>query len=306
MVKKAGIAFLSFLLFCSLFTFGMTFWMKSTILSPEFAIAQIDRLDMSALAEEVLKERMPLGEVVGEMEFVREALDDVIADLEPWIKEQTHTAVHAGYDYLLGKSENLNIVIDMRPMKDNLRESLWQAVSEAQVPMLELVPPAELGQLFDQFYGEFAEQIPATIEITESMINAASPEIRGMQALDFGRWFVSQVQLAYRISIGAMIGIIVGLIFLHRRVKGAARSIGIPCLVSGILAFVGTMVARYFIGIQMAQFLIPAYLHGWLQQFISDLLAPLRMYGIGLMATGITLLVVSFVYKRRQPSAEQS
>jgi len=34
-------------------------------------------------------------------------------------------------------------------------------------------------------------------------------------------------------------------------------------------------------------------------------LAPVKMYGIGLMATGIALLVVSVVYKRRQPSAEQ-
>jgi hypothetical protein len=237
------------------------------------------------------------------MEFVREAVDDVIADLEPWIKEQTHTAVYAGYDYLLGKSESLNIVIDLRPMKENLRESLWQALTESPPPLLELLPPAELEQLFDQLYGEFAEQIPATYEINESTITMMSPG--AMDVLEQARRYIGYEQLAYRISIGAMIGIIVGLIFLHRRVKGAARSIGIPCLTVGIPAFVFTLVIPHFVGTWMGQFPLPAQLQGWLLQFFNDILAPVKMYGIGLMATGIALLVVSVVYKRRQPSAEQ-
>jgi len=303
MVKKAAIGFLSFLLFCSLSTFGATFAMNRTILNPDFAIAQIDRLDMPALAGEVLRGQIPFGEIVGEMEFFREVVDDVIADLEPWIKEQTDTAVYAGYDYLLGKSESLNIVIDLRPMKENLRESQGQALTESPPPLLELLPPAELEQLFDQFYGEFAEQIPATYEINESTINMMSPG--AMDVLEQARRYIGYEQLAYRISIGAMIGIIVGLIFLHRRVRGAARSIGTSCLSCGIPAFVFTLVIPHFVGTWMAQFPFPTYLQGWLSQFLNDLLAPMKMYGIGLMATGIALLVISVVYKRRQPSAEQ-
>ena len=261
MVKKAAIGFLSFLLFCSLSTFGATFAMNRTILNPDFVIAQIDRLDALSLVEEVAGGEFPV--------------EQIPADLEPWIREQTHTVIYAGYDYLLGRSERLSIVIDLEPVRESLEESIG-----------------------------VAGLIPATIEINATMIRMMSPE--AMNMLEEARRYIGYEQLAYRISIGAMIGIIVGLIFLHRRVRGAARSIGTSCLSCGIPAFVFTLVFPYFAGTWMVQFPLPAQLQGWLLPLINDLLAPMKMYGIGLMATGIALLVVSVVYKRRQPSDEQN
>jgi len=258
-VKKAAIGFLSFLLFCSLSVFGATFAMNRTILNPDFVIAQIDRLDVSSLVEEVAGGEFPL--------------EQIPADLEPWIREQTHTVVYAGYDYLLGKSERLSMVIDLEPVRESLEESMGVAG---------LIPP--------------------TIEINATMIRMMSPET--MDMLEEARRYIGYEQLAYRISIGAMIGIIVGLVFLHRRVKGAARSIGIPCLSCGIPAFVGTLLAGSFATMLLAQLPPSPQLQGWLMQSINDLLAPLRMYSIGLMAAGIALLVVSFVYKERRPPAE--
>ena len=97
MVKKAGIAFLSFLLFVSLSGFGMGFVMNRTLLSPDFAIAQVDRLDVSALAGEMISDLIPLEEIPVEMEFIiGDAVTDTIADLEPWIKQQTDTTIYAG------------------------------------------------------------------------------------------------------------------------------------------------------------------------------------------------------------------
>jgi len=259
-VKKAAIGFLSFLLFCSLSVFGATFAMNRTVLNPDFVIAQIDRLDVSSLVEEVAGGEFPL--------------EQIPADLEPWIREQTHTVIYGSYDYLLGKSERLSMVIDLEPVRESLEESMGVAG---------LIPP--------------------TIEINATMIRMMSPET--MDMLEQARRYIGYEQLAYRISIGAMIGIIVGLIFLHRRrVKGAARSIGSACLSCGIPAFVVTLVAGGFATMLLAQLPPSPQLQGWLMQSINDLLAPLRMYGIGLMATGIALLVVSFVYKERRPSAE--
>jgi len=257
--KKAAIGFLSFLLFCSLSVFGATFAMNRTILNPDFVIAQIDRLDVSSLVEEVAGGQFPLGQIP--------------ADLEPWIREQTHTVVYAGYDYLLGKSERLSVVIDLEPVRGSLEESMGVAG---------LIPP--------------------TIEINATMIRMMSPET--MDMLEEARRYIGYEQLAYRISMGAMIGIIVGLVFLHRRVKGAARSIGIPCLSCGIPYFVATLLAGTFATILLAQLPPSPQLQGWLMQSINDLLAPLRMYSIGLMAAGIALLVLSVVYKERRPSAE--
>ncbi len=303
LVKKAGIAFLSFLLFVSLSGFGVGFVMNRTLLSPDFAIAQVDRLDVPALAGEALRGQIPLEELPAEMEFIGEAVDDTIADLEPWIKQQADAAIYAGYDYLLGKTESLSIVIDLAPAKESMRENVWQALIVSLPPEIAELPQTELEQLFDEFYGELAEQIPATFEINESMINAVSPEIMGMKALDFMRWITGWGQLAYRISIGVMIGSIVGLVFLHRRVKSAARSIGIPFLISGISSFVGAIVAGRFAAAMIAGVELPAELQTWVTQLMSDVLAPMRMLGIWFMAAGIALLIVSVVYKRREPSS---
>ncbi len=292
LAKRAAIGFLSFLLFLSLSAFGLGFTANRTVLNPDFVISQLDRLDVPSLVEGMLIERIP-----EEMGFMAEYLDDVVADLGPWIRDQATTAVYAGYDYLLGKSESLSLVIDMEPMKESLRDSAWQAFLES--PPLELsgIPSAEVERYFNEFYREFSEQIPPTIEINESMI---SPEI--MARLEQARRYIGYLQLAYRISIGAMIAIIVGLVFLHRRVKGATRSIGIPCLTCGISIYVSTVVIKYLAGMQMIQIGLPAQLQAWLPQFLNDALAPMQMFGIGLMAVGTALLIVSVVYKRRQSS----
>ena len=292
LAKRAAIGFLSFLLFLSLSAFGLGFTANRTVLNPDFVISQLDRLDVPSLVEGMLIERIP-----EEMGFMAEYLDDVVADLGPWIRDQATTAVYAGYDYLLGKSESLSLVIDMEPMKESLRDSAWQAFLES--PPLELsgIPSAEVERYFNEFYREFSEQIPPTIEINESMI---SPEI--MARLEQARRYIGYLQLAYRISIGAMIAIIVGLVFLHRRVKGATRSIGIPCLTCGISIYVSTVVIKYLAGMQMIQIGLPAQLQAWLPQLLNDSLAPMQMFGIGLMAAGTALLIVSFVYKRHQSS----
>jgi hypothetical protein len=292
LAKRAAIGFLSFLLFLSLSAFGLGFTANRTVLNPDFVISQLDRLDVPSLVEGMLIERIP-----EEMGFMAEYLDDVVADLGPWIRDQATTAVYAGYDYLLGKSESLSLVIDMEPMKESLRDSAWQAFLESPPPELSGIPSAEVERYFNEFYREFSEQIPPTIEINESMI---SPEI--MARLEQARRYIGYLQLAYRISIGAMIAIIVGLVFLHRRVKGATRSIGIPCLTCGISIYVSTVVIKYLAGMQMIQIGLPAQLQAWLPQFLNDALAPMQMFGIGLMAAGTALLIVSVVYKRRQSS----
>jgi len=297
MVKKAGIAFLSFLLFCSLSVFGVGFVMNRTLLSPDFVIAQVDRLDVPALAGEALRGQVPLEEIPGEMEFIVEAVDDTIADLEPWIKQQADTAVHAGYDYLLGETESLSIVIDLAPVKDSLRENVWQALLASPPPEVAGLPQAELERLFDEFYGELAEGIPATVEINESMI---PPDI--MAQIEQARLYVGYLLLAYKISIGVMIGSIVGLAFLHRRVRSATRSIGIPFLISGIGGLVGAMLVSRFAAPMIAQ--VPSTtFQTWMPQVLNDLFAPMRTLGIWFMAVGIALLIVSVVYKRRKPSS---
>jgi hypothetical protein len=301
MAKRVLIGFLSFLLFLSLSGFGLAFAANRTVLNPDFVVSRLDRLDVTSLSKELLREQVP-PEVtfIVPPQFIEELLDDVVTDLEPWIREQAGVAVYAGYDYLLGRSEELLVVIDLEPAKVILRDSLWQSFAESPPLGLDILSPAELESLFGEFYDDISRQMPVTLEIDEGMINTISPEI--MPLLEQARRYIGYLQIAYGVLIGATAALVVGIILLNRRVKGATLWLGIPCLICGIFAYVSTFVIKRFAGLLMAQLSLPIQLQDWLPQFLTDSLAPLEVYGIVLMAVGAALLIVSVVYRRRQSS----
>ena len=291
-LKGLAITLLSFLLSLSLIVFGLAFMLNSTILNPDFVVSEVDRLDVPSLAGELLREQIP-----AEGEFMAESLDDVIADLEPWIKEQARVAIYSGYDYLLGESQSLSLVISLEPMKERLRDSLWQAFQQSPPPELAGLPPAQAEQYFNEFYQEFSQQIPPTFEINESLLG---PEVSAQ--LEQVRQIIGYVQLTYKALIGLILLLILCIILINRQVRRTTRGIGISFLTCGVIEYAGIFFIKRFAPTQIAQFDIPAYLRGWLPQFLDNLLAPLEMFSIGLMAGGVALLIVSFVYKPRQPS----
>ena len=123
-LKGLGNGILSFLLLLSLSVFGVAFLINSTLLNPDFVAGRIDKLNMNELARDYIDEQIS-EDLTQEEEFLKEALSDVITDQEPWLKEQLNSTVYAGYDYLLGKSERLEIYIPFKkdvlfiPAKDN-------------------------------------------------------------------------------------------------------------------------------------------------------------------------------------------
>jgi len=302
-VKRAGMAFLSFLLFVSLSVFGMGYVMNQTLLNPEFAIEQVGKLDIPALAEDMVGDMVQVEGLSGELSFVGAAIDNTIEDLGPWLDEQTDTAVYAAYDYILGRTDSLSIIVDIRPALESLEENMRQEFLTSPPSGLAGMPSAQLGQVFDQFYGDFAGGIPPTIELNESTLNAISPDIIDM--LSQARLYIGYFQTAYRISIGVMIGSILGLIFLHRRVRGATRSIGVPFLVSGISGMIAVMFAGRFAGAFIAGAGLPAELQGWMVQLMRDVFDPMRTLSIAFLATGIALLIVSVAYKRGQSADDE-
>jgi hypothetical protein len=297
LTRKAALGFLSFLLFVSLVGFGLAFTVNRTVLNPYFIVSRLDTLDASSLMAEALKEGVP-EEVMAMVPagLIDEVLDDVLSELEPWLKEQIAGAVYTVYDYLWGRSQNLSLAVDVAPLKEEVRDKLRQALLTSPPAGLEMIPPAELGRLFDEFYEQISGEIPSTLEINESTLNELIPDI--MPALIRARRYVGYFQIIYWALIISTALFIMGIILLERRVRGATRWIGIPCLISGIASYVGTFVIRNLAGGLIAQVNLPVPLGSWLAQLLSDSLAPMRVYGIVLMVVGVALLIVSVVYKR--------
>jgi hypothetical protein len=158
-LKRLGSGFLCFLLLISLAVFGMMFLVNRTALKPDFVAAQADKLDMTALArdyaDELISEELPQ-----DAEFLKEAIYEVIADHEPWLKEQFRNAVYASYDYLLGKSDRFEINIPLDDLKANVRDSLWETLQTFLAREASSIPRDLLMPYIDEHYQEIIPLIP--------------------------------------------------------------------------------------------------------------------------------------------------
>jgi len=292
-LKGFGLGILSFLLFLSLSVFGIAFMLNSTLLNPDFVTSEVDKIDVSALVIEMAEEQ--IGEQLPEEAFfLKEALYGVISDQEPWLKEQLNAAIYTGYDFFLGKSERLDIIISLEPLKENLRDSLWQTFNEKLPPELSGLPEDQLKPYFDQYYQEFAGQIPSEFAVDESYI---PPE--AMEQMILARQYIGYFQTGYYYLIGFMVLLVLGIVLINRNVRGATRGLGITFLIYGVLEFAGVYISRNFMPTSLPLPDIPSSLQMWLMGLFGDLLAPLQMFSLGVLIGGVVLLVVSFVYKPR-------
>lgn len=292
-LKGFGLGILSFFLFLSLSVFGIAFMINSTLLNPDFVAAEVDKIDVSALVIELTEEQIG-KQLPQEALFLKEAFYEVISDQEPWLKEQVNAAIYSGYDYFLGKSESLNIVISLDQLKTSLRDSLWQTFNEYLPSELFGLPEDQLKSYFDQYYQEIAGQIPSEFTIDESSI---PPE--AMEQILQVRQGIGYFQTGYSALIGFMVLLIAGIILIHRNVRNTTRELGIIFLIYGVLEFVGVYLAKIFAPTSLPLYDIPLPLQTWLMVLYNDLLASLQMFSLGVLIGGVVLLVVSFVYKPR-------
>jgi hypothetical protein len=116
------------------------------------------------------------------------------------------------------------------------------------------------------------------------------------------RKYVGYVRLAYILSIVVSALLIAGIVLIYRNVKGSTRTLGIVFLASGLVVLVVALTGKNIGGGLMLRAMLatPLQLQAWASQVLVDVLAPLRWLGIGFIAGGIALLVVSFVHKPSQ------
>jgi hypothetical protein len=292
-LKGLALVILGFLLSLSLIVFGFTLTVNQTALNPGFVASQADSLDIPSLAEEVLSEQVP-QEHDYLTEFVVEAVNDTIVEQELWIKQQAKDGIYAFYDYLERRSQHLSLAISIESIKESLRENLREAVLASPPPELEGLSPALIEQEFNQFWSEYSEEVPSTLELDESLLE---PEV--MEQFERAREIVGYIHLTYKALIALSLLLILLIVLIYREVRGSTRQIGITFLTCGIASYVGALITKNIAGTQLTQLDMPVYLQTWIPQLIKDVLSPLEIYGIGLMVAGAALLVVSFVYKRR-------
>jgi hypothetical protein len=300
--KRALLGFLGFIFFSSLLGLGMINTANRTILRPEFIVSRLDSLDINSVSTEILRSQVP-PEVTSIVppQYVDGVIDDVVDDLEPWIRDQAEIIIYAGYDYLLGESEEPVATIDIEPAKEILHGSLWEYISRSPLVDLDLLPPGALEVIFNDFYEDVLWRMPSTIEINEDVINSISPDV--MLLLERTRRYIYYLKIAQGALIGASAGLIAGIILINRNARGATFWLGIPCLVCGVSALIMTFIVDYIAGLLLAQLSLPVQIMAWLPQLFSDSIEPLLIFGIIVASVGTVLIIMSIVYRRHSPYA---
>ena len=291
-LKVLAISLLSLLLFLSLSIFGLVLTLNHTILNPDFIVSEVDELDISSLVKEVLT-----GEIPQEEPYLAEVLDNTIADLEPWIKGQVNAGIYTSYDYLLGKSESLSLIISLEPVKDSLKDNLREAILKSPPPELEGATPTVVELYINEAYQNIDELLPPRFEFNVSSLD---PEV--LAQLDQVRQVIDYLQLSYKLLIGFILLLILCIVLINREVRGAARKLGIIFTTYGALEYLGIFIIKNLAGTQLPQLAVPPPLQAWLPQLLDGLLTPLEIFSICLLVAGVALIIVSFVYKPRQPS----
>jgi hypothetical protein len=348
--------FLSFLLLLSLTIFGIALMVNSTVLSPDFIASQVDKADIKQIANEFVDEHY-IDEIPEDLRFFEDVVYEVIEDHEPWLKEQFRSATNAIYDYLLDKTDDLEINIPLEDLKESVRESLWRNFMamlpewisspddeglkkliyenihdfvggipasylpeeyaslsgqqlrqyvdsyfqdiESQIIDGRLPAPleAEIEDLllpyFNQYYNEFVEDIPSEYVINENEISTEA-----MEALETAKHWIGVFKTVFYALISLIILLIAGIILIHRNVKASTRSLSITFLIYGAVEFALVLAARFVVPNYLPTDDIPISLQNFITDVYVSVLAPLQWFSLGILITGVALLLVSIFYKR--------
>ena len=310
-LKGLAISLLSFLLFLSLSVFSLVFMLNQTVLNPEFVASHINKLDLPSIAREtgvIDQISQSVGQQISQQagqqipqaeEIIAQVLDDTLLENEPWIKEQVNKAIYTFYDYILGKSQSLNLTISIMPIKDSLAANLKEAVLESPPPQLALAPPEMRELLVSGLVQGITQSMPASLDFNESMFPT---EV--LSTLEQARPYIGYAQTAYPILIGFMAFLALCIILIYRQVKGATRSLGGTLLAYGVLGYAGIFASQYFLGTQIGALGLPPTMQGWLPQFLNSLWAPIQTFSIAVAVAGLVLVIVSIVYPKKQEVAD--
>lgn len=282
------------LLVIVLFLLGIVVTINLTVLNPDFVVAELDKLDIYSVIIDQAKAELPGEELIGD-----ETLDNIITELKPWLEEQTAAVIHAVYGYLK-EGQELNVIISLEPVRAIVWENLRQTVLESLPPQLQGASESQIEAFLSQVYGEIDNLIPQHFELNESSLE---PEI--MAGLEQARQIVDYVELGYKALIGLAILLVLLVALVHWwQPKPIARSIGIVFGLVGVFFTITALLSSFITGAisrLAGQSDILFELQPKLSQLVTDVIAPLQMYGIGFLIAGIALIVISFLL--RSPEA---
>ncbi len=279
---------------------------KDTVLSKQLVASIENDADVLTLVRQSVRNELAKLIPAGQEQLVT-YLDRAMPSLDPWIKQQMDLTTGPTVDYIVGDANALHVVISLDQMKSILRESARAAFLKSPPSQLTGATQSQLDAVFNQYYSQFAAQIPATVTVDPSTLGLSSSSSMAQAFSDAesglaeARTGVSHFRLYFLLLLFVVLVLVAAIVLVHREVRGSLCDLGIVLLTYGIFEFIGVLIATYFLA--QARFSgMPDTLHSWLPRFYWDIFRPLAILSGVLAFVGLGMLVGSGLYRRRGAS----
>jgi len=309
---------------------------RDNLLDSEFVDSLLSEIDIPSLVEDVdlssfvmdFIEEQSSEELPEEVEYLVGYVDEIIIELEPWIREQADIVADPVFDYLLGISQSIDISVSLEPVKDTLGDDLKEKFLESPPAELSGLSQTELEQYFDEQFGDLADEFSSTFDLDESILGDLRSDIIDAltdaeeelgqvrqditdaladveEPFEESRQYVGYFTLGYNLLIVFILLLIAGIVLIYREMKGACRTLAGIFITFGVFNIIAVLVARALIRPPLEQIEdIPSSLLEWIVQTAGSTLTPLLILAIVLLVVGIALLVFPIIYSRRKARME--
>jgi hypothetical protein len=283
----------NFLLFDVLVLLALIISLNLTILNADFVTDELEKLDVYPAVIEQAKTMIPGQEYID-----AGTVDEIVADLTPWFKEQAGTVIHGVYDYIKG-DQALNVNISLEPVRDEVKEKVREAALSMLPPQYQGVPQSVVDSYMSQIYAGIDAVIPANFMLSEAVVGQqVMAQLQQVKDID------GYIDMAYSYLIAGAILLILLVALAHWwQPKPIARSIGITFTLVGLVCILVPLLDNMIIrGLSQAigSAAILSGLQDKLPQLVGDLTAPIRTYGIGFLGSGVVMVVISFLFRSSQ------
>ena len=306
--------------------------LRSTVLGHDFMTAMINALDIQSITADMVGEELNTQLAEG-ITLSSSDVDQIVNALEPAVKQGLSGSADALADYLVGIRPGFSATVSLQSALPTVKTVVKQAFLRQLPPDLAGATPEEIDQAFETYWATAQGEFPSSFVIDSSIIGTDAPQaisdmVSSMQdSLREARDSIDQANADMAESLGQVrepvriaqlafwglalliLIIIGGVVLIQRSVRGATRDLGITFTTYGVIFFTGTLIGRMIVGKpdfieRIAGGDMPETALDVVAPIILKLTEPLFVFTLACLLIGIALLVVSFVYPRRQRIVE--
>jgi hypothetical protein len=308
--------------------------LRTNVFNGEFLTYVINGFDISSLLKDTIRQQLaaalPQGIILSSSD-----IDQLSVVVQPLVKQRLIASADQFADYLLSIRQDFNVNVSITPLMTAGIKPIVKQAFVRQIPSsLFGASQTQIDQAFEIYWANAQGSIPTSYVINSSSlgvtglrtsindellslqqsltevrngINGAQKDIE--QAAQQPRDIIHVFQLAFIGLIVVTLMVIGGIILIHRSVRGASLDLGITLTCYGLLGLVGVIIIKLVVGsISFIRNLIPPgtpELAGNLIQIVIQKTSnSLLVFAIIVLVVGIALLVLSFLYKRKQDNTE--